>query len=115
MSVEAETAVVLDRDELDRNSMGDRALQKELFDLYFDHAPKNFASLRAALDGSGPAGGWKEGAHALKGAARTLGMAALGEVAAAAERSSPSADRLAAIEAAFAAARAAVDAYLAEA
>ncbi len=110
----ATEGAAFDKATLDANTMGDAALQDELFELYFDHAPNNFAMMRAALD-DGAARGWKEGAHALKGAARTLGLLALGEAAAAAEAAGPSEARYRSVEAAFEAARAAADAYRAAA
>lgn len=98
---------------LEANATADAALHAELFELYFDHAPSNLAMMRAALEG-GEEDGWRAGAHALKGAARTLGFLALGELAAAAEDVAPSAARLEEIDAALERARRAADAYRAE-
>jgi HPt (histidine-containing phosphotransfer) domain-containing protein len=104
---------VFDHEILNANTMADASLQKELFDLYFAHAPTNFAMMRSALEG-GPASGWKEGAHALKGAARTLGMTRLGEAAAVAEASGPSAERFKEVERSFAEAKNCVAVHLSQ-
>lgn len=98
---------VLDRAVLDENTMADAALQKELFELYFDHAPTNFALLDEAIE-TGDRQRWRDGAHALKGAARTLGLMALADAAARAEAGAPSAAARAAIGDAFDTAQAAV-------
>lgn len=104
------TQPILDVVTLDANTMADPALQAELFELYFDHAPKSVAQMRSALSGGAH---WAAGAHALKGTARTLGFLALGEAAAEAEKLGPSAERLARLETLLQEARKAADAHLA--
>ena len=43
-------APVLDREELDANTLSDPALQKELFELYFGHAAQALSKMRAAME-----------------------------------------------------------------
>lgn len=78
----------LDRAALDANTMADRSLQSELFQLYFDQAPTYFAHMRRGVSEDNPTI-WSAGCHGLKGTARTLGLIALADAAAAAERSAP--------------------------
>ena len=77
-------APVLDRAELDANTMSDPALQKELFDLYFGHAAQAMLKMRKALADADRVT-WTASAHGLKGTARTLGLMRLAETAAEAE------------------------------
>lgn len=113
-------APVLDRRELDANTMGDPALQKELFDLYFGHAAQALIKMRAAL-AEGDVASWTAAAHGLKGTARTLGLLRLADTAAEAEaaggsdKAGPTAERLKALEYDLTAASAAAHGYLAQA
>lgn len=75
---------VLDRRELDANTLGDPALQKELFELYFGHAVQALERMEKALQEEDPVN-WSASAHGIKGTARTLGLLRLGEIAAEAE------------------------------
>lgn len=102
---------LFDRAELDGNTLSDRCLQRELFDLYFGQAPSLFDSLRKALANEDQTA-WLEAAHALKGTARTLGLMRLGEAAAAAEDNAPEPSLLKALEDAYAASVGAAEAYL---
>lgn len=96
---------VFDRATLDDNTMSDTDLQAELFALYFGHAPRSLDAMRAALadsaapssaetTSSGALSQWRGGAHALKGTASTLGFLRLARLAAEAEASWPSQERL---------------------
>ena len=113
-------APTLDRAALDANTMSDPALQKELFELYFGHAPSSLQKMADALRNADPAG-WTEGAHALKGTASTLGLMRLADAAAAAEaagRAGPTGlteKRFAAVRDALTASIAAAQSYLAQA
>lgn len=92
-------APALDPAALDANTMSNAALQAELFQLFFDQAPSHLGAMRAALV-AGDRRAWSEGAHAIKGTARTLGLMRLAELTARAEASTPSASLLDAVEAA---------------
>lgn len=102
---------LFDRDVLDSNTLSDRALQRELFDLYFGQAPSLFDKLKSALR-DGAVGPWREAAHALKGTARTLGLMRLGEVSAVAEEAAPCADGLKRLEHVYGASVAAAEAFM---
>ena len=112
-------APVLDRAELDANTLSDPALQKELFELYFGHAAQALGTLNAALT-EGDARAWTHAAHGLKGTARTLGLLRLAEVAGEAEAAGErgltglTVERLAALQSALTAASAAAHGYLAQ-
>lgn len=104
--------VVFDRATLDENTMSDPDLQAELFALYFGHAPRNLDAMRAGLEGApgarcragAPAEAlrqWTDGAHAIKGTARTLGFLRLAAVAAEAEAAHPCPARLERVAAAL--------------
>ncbi|MEM9095723.1 MAG: Hpt domain-containing protein, partial [Pseudomonadota bacterium] len=77
---------VLDREELNHNTMHDRALQEELFDLMFDQTGVYLNQLRDAI-AARDVGAWKAGAHGIKGTARSLGLIRLSQTAAHAETS----------------------------
>lgn len=77
---------ILDPATLDANTMNDPSLQRELLDLYAEHAPALLENLDAALR-TGSSDEWVHGAHGIKGMARTLGLIRLERLAAAAEAS----------------------------
>lgn len=104
----------IDHAHLARYTLGDRALELEILDLFLDEAPRTLNRLKdlAATCPCDPKD-WIAGCHTLKGSARAVGAA---EVAAAAERGEREAaltpDRLDGHVVAMAAALAAVTAYI---
>lgn len=70
---------VIDRQALDRNTMGNESLQRELFMLYFDQAPVYIDQLEEAL-ASGDTDAWYQAAHGIKGASRALGFLKLAAI-----------------------------------
>lgn len=108
MADETRREPTLDRSVLDANTMADHALQTELFMLFFNHAPTNVAMCEAAL-AQGDQQKWRDGAHAIKGAAATLGLMRLRALALAAENERPSPARLDALRAEIEQARAAAE------
>lgn len=112
-------APVLDREELDANTLGDPALQKELFELYFSHAAQALNKMLKAMEAKDRVN-WTATAHGLKGTARTLGLLRLAEVAAEAEAAGErgtaglTPERLAALQSAFTGASAAAHAHIAQ-
>lgn len=83
-------APVFDRAQLDRYTMGDHALQTELFGLFFDEAEAQLDHMEAALANGAPQA-WRDAAHSMKGSAGSLGLIALREVVTRAEGSTPNA------------------------
>ncbi len=67
---------------LARFTLGDRALEREVLDLFLAYTPIYFANLKS----SATAKSWHDAAHTLKGAARGIGAWRLGRCAEAAER-----------------------------
>lgn len=91
---------VIDRQALDRHTMGNEALQRELFMLYFDQAPIYLDQLDEAL-ASSDAEAWRQAAHGLKGASRALGFLKLAALSRQCEISPPSAQIVAELRAAI--------------
>ncbi|MEO1293590.1 MAG: Hpt domain-containing protein [Pseudomonadota bacterium] len=107
-------AAILDCDMLDRNTMADRALQREVFELLFDQVPVYLGQMAAAVVDQDRSA-WKAAAHGIKGGARNMGWMQLGETAARCEEAAvPTSDLLAAVDSDYAAARTAAEAYLAQ-
>lgn len=84
---------VIDRQALDRHTMGNAALQQELFVLFFDQMPVYVDQLDEAL-ASGDADSWRMGAHGIKGSSRALGFARLASMSRDCEIGGPDADNL---------------------
>ncbi|MDX1540746.1 MAG: Hpt domain-containing protein [Geminicoccaceae bacterium] len=82
---------VVDVDHLQGFTDGDRALERELAELYLSSADLYLQRLQEAL---GDADGWRRHAHALKGASANLGAREVAAMAANAEHGSPEADVL---------------------
>lgn len=91
---------VIDFDELDANTMSNRGLQRELFNLFFEQSTQYVADLRTAL-ADGNQQDWKMVAHGVKGAALSLGFIRLSRIAGACQDTLFSAGALAALEAAL--------------
>lgn len=91
-----ESFPVLDMDLLDDITDGNVELQVEVVRVFLANAPTYLSSLRAARDASV----WRDQAHKLKGAARSVGAMRLAHIAALAEESPPigHADRTATLE-----------------
>ena len=102
----------IDLAHLARYTLGNRALDREILELFAGQAPQTIERLRAAET----ARQWHEAAHTMKGSARAVGAFALADLAETVERThvwqSPAgkAAAIAAIEASFEAARAFIDA-----
>jgi HPt (histidine-containing phosphotransfer) domain-containing protein len=75
----------IDHAHLARYTMGNRALELEVLQLFAGQAPETLASLAAAAD----AKGWHVAAHTLKGSARAVGAFALAHAAELAEKAGP--------------------------
>jgi hypothetical protein len=73
---------VIDLAHLDRQTLGNLALQREVLGLFDEHAARMLAEIKAA-DSPGQRG---EAAHALVGAARGVGAFAVARAAVAVER-----------------------------
>lgn len=71
----------IDHAHLGRYTMGNRALELEVLQLFAGQAPETMASLVTAAN----AKAWHVAAHTLKGSARAVGAFALAEAAEAAE------------------------------
>jgi len=76
-------AAVLDREHLARYTMGDAALERELFGLFLTGAAEYIAALRRFPPGSAE---FRRAAHSLKGAARGIGAFEVGDLAFACEQ-----------------------------
>lgn len=84
---------VIDRQALDRHTMGNAALQQELFVLFFDQMPVYIDQLEEALE-SGDEESWRMGAHGIKGSSRALGFARLASLSLDCESGAPDVERL---------------------
>ena len=62
---------------LGRFTCGDQQLEREVLQLFVDQLPKLIAQLKNAETPNQ----WKQAAHTLKGSARAVGAAALGDIA----------------------------------
>ncbi len=80
--------VIFDREALDRHTMGNEELQKELFMLFFDQIPVYMDQLDEALS-SGDSESWRMAAHGIKGSSRALGFTRLAALALDCEQSKP--------------------------
>ena len=85
---------VIDRQALDRHTMGNAALQQELFILFFDQMPVYLDQLDEAA-ASNDEESWRMAAHGIKGSSRALGFSRLAKMSAACETKTP---QLAAVE-----------------
>jgi CheY-like chemotaxis protein len=74
---------------LQRYTLGDAALEQELFDAFLPSAGRYIEQLSGTLNDDD----WSRTAHALKGAARGIGAFDLGDLAARAEAEPPSTDQ----------------------
>ena len=88
---------VLDRDALDRNTMGNVELQHELFILFFDQMPVYLDQMNGALQ-SDDYDEWRMAAHGIKGSARALGFTRIARLALESEKSDPDQTRLTALK-----------------
>ena len=77
----------LDHAHLARYTLGDRALELEILDLFLNQAPQTLDSLRelAVIRPMDPKG-WVAGCHTIKGSARAVGAVTLAEVSESGER-----------------------------
>lgn len=106
---------VLDRGHLDRYTLGDAALERELLNLFLDQTALSIAQLKSANSASE----WKLASHSLKGSAAAIGATELNaialelEIAGFSGRPSDQAGRLARLDVAAARFRAAVAPILA--
>lgn len=106
------TIPVLDTAQLNHNTMHDRALQRELFQLLFDQTGVYLSQLRQAVE-TRDAAAWRAGAHGIKGTAKSLGLIRLSETATSAEAAPrPSPAVIALLETACAEAQKAAKRYL---
>lgn len=99
---------VLDREALDRHTMGNADLQQELFILFFDQMPLYLDQLDDAIE-SGDRESWRMAAHGIKGSSRALGFVRLATLARESEVEGPDADRLDALREAVKATRSSVE------
>lgn len=76
---------------LARYTGGDHGLNCEVLRLFANHCAQSLCSLRALLS-MGDGKGWRDAAHALKGAASGVGAFAIAESAGVAEDMDPHAD-----------------------
>jgi HPt (histidine-containing phosphotransfer) domain-containing protein len=103
-------AVAIDFDHLNRQTVGDRYLQRQVLKMFLRHSQEQIERLRAAQS----IGARREAAHSLVGSSRGVGAFAMAAIAAEVETAKgPVNGRLEALAAAAAAARAAIEAFLA--
>lgn len=67
---------------LARQTFGNRALEREVLELFLTHIPRSVARLHAASTDQA----WRDAAHAITGSARAIGAWSVAEVSAGAER-----------------------------
>jgi len=79
---------VIDRQALDRHTMGNAALQQELFILFFDQMPVYLDQLDEAISSS-DRDSWRMAAHGIKGSSRALGFSRLAKLSAECETIEP--------------------------
>jgi hypothetical protein len=102
---------VLDLDHLNRQTMGNRALEREVLSLFDDHAARTLGLIQAADMPDSR----REMAHSLVGAARGIGAFRAAAAAAAIEAGTDDSPQgLAALEAAIGEVRRAIAAHLSE-
>ena len=82
---------VIDRQALDRHTMGNAALQQELFILFFDQMPVYLDQLDEAIS-SNDQDSWRMAAHGIKGSSRALGFTRLAKMAEKCEPQAPQAE-----------------------
>ncbi|MDD2868801.1 Hpt domain-containing protein [Neomegalonema sp.] len=104
---------VLDAQALNDNTMSDRGLQAELFQIFFDQATHYLDMLRDSVVAR-EAEAWTAAAHGLRGASLALGLTRLARRAAQAEASSPRPEAAEALAAALEESRLAALRYLEE-
>lgn len=104
---------VLDAQALNENTMANRALQEELFQIFFDQAVHYLDMLKESAV-SRDSGAWMGAAHGLKGAALALGLTRLARLSSQAELSPPQAATAEALIRTMEDSRAAARRYLAE-
>lgn len=85
---------VIDRQALDRHTMGNVELQRELFMLFFDQTPVYLDQLEDAVK-TGDAEAWRMAAHGIKGSSRALGFVRLAVLSRECEIVAPSMEMLA--------------------
>jgi HPt (histidine-containing phosphotransfer) domain-containing protein len=81
LSVTSEGKPPVDLAHLGRYTLGNRALEKEVLDMFCEQASASTVNLRAARD----AKAWKIAAHTVKGSARAVGAWTVAELAQQAE------------------------------
>jgi HPt (histidine-containing phosphotransfer) domain-containing protein len=81
----AQTAAPIDHAHLGRYTMGNRALEVEVLQLFAGQAPETLAMLAAAVTDRD----WHIAAHTLKGSARAVGAWEIATLAETAERDGP--------------------------
>lgn len=87
---------VFDQQALDRHTMGNASLQRELFILFFDQMPVYLDQMEDAIS-SGDEESWRMAAHGIKGSSRALGFTRLATLSRECENSSPDRDRMRAL------------------
>jgi len=85
---------VIDRQALDRHTMGNAALQQELFILFFDQMPVYLDQLDEAVS-SNDKDSWRMAAHGIKGSSRALGFSRLAKLSADCETKTPQSETVA--------------------
>ncbi len=91
---------IFEREVLDRHTMSNESLQRELFILFFDQVPVYLDQMDEAL-ASGDVDNWRMAAHGIKGSSRALGFTRLATLSKECESSSPDAERMALLRAAI--------------
>ena len=85
------TQPLLDAQALNENTMSNRALQEELFQIFFDQTAHYLDMLRESVK-TREIEGWMGAAHGLKGAALALGLTRLARLSSQAELAPPCAE-----------------------
>jgi HPt (histidine-containing phosphotransfer) domain-containing protein len=99
---------IIDRQALDRHTMGNTALQQELFILFFDQMPVYVDQLDEAVE-SGDIESWRMAAHGIKGSSRALGFVRLATLSSECEIGKPDAGTVKALREAIDATRADIE------
>jgi len=84
---------IFDREALNRHTMENAELQKELFILFFDQIPVYLDQMDEAI-ASGDLDSWRMAAHGIKGSSRALGFTRLASLSLESESSDPDPERL---------------------
>lgn len=90
------TEPVFDQQALDRHTMGNASLQRELFILFFDQMPVYLDQMDDAIS-SNDTESWRMAAHGIKGSSRALGFTRLAALSRDCENSSPDRDQMKAL------------------